>query len=714
MKHTSIARSLNPLLVAMGLVCGLAVNPVLAESRINIDNDAYFQDEDFLKLQAHEVDNLAYGEALYAKYTEQDLSALVRLEQEAITDTALDVYSLLLQASIASDQSMTNQASSSLEQALQEYGPSYDSDRLAQYLASLNYQEGNYKRASDILASITAPEKLADPDAYYYLQAQVAIAQDDLLRVQDQLSLLQLSPWRMYTLVNLGLGRFRAGEFENGIADLTASLEVYAELKAMDHEEFWYERGYQHMPQISAQEYQEQLDELKPLAEKAQMMIGFGHIQQIRQSQQQQGSEQQSDQEPANQAQSAASTSEQLEAAKQALFALPQKSPFAAQGLEMLAQMLSSLAMQPQTETKKSLFGANKDAPAPDYAAQARELYQQLTGPSLPLLTQLRSHFALIEMSEQPGEKQAQLDQSLAAMDKALAQRKQLLAEPTSFFTGLLAPLYRLPSDDQQTNEFEFDLQSYQDQPLPIHQQALTDWLAQEQTRSYIKTLRFFKQGQAFSERWQRIKPVLLANSAQEERLQQMRESAQVFAEPLALQRTLEQQVQQRQQQLTQVPALALLPADAANWLSDAKQTASQLQGVQADWASFASNRLERQIGQVLWDGMTHSNQRRLLGEDQFKSMQQLLQENTKLVRNIQTKLKTTKTSDHRGRITALDQKIQEMTTRIEQALASNEQLFVDSFKALLQDDQKHIIAASLALRLRQAELLDAEGAQND
>ena len=74
------------------------IGHVQGESRIRANNEAYFQDLSAVQAASHAVENITYGEALFLMHSNQDLRALVTLQQEVALNRPLGLYPNLLRA----------------------------------------------------------------------------------------------------------------------------------------------------------------------------------------------------------------------------------------------------------------------------------------------------------------------------------------------------------------------------------------------------------------------------------------------------------------------------------------------------------------------------------------------------------------------------------------------------------------------------------------
>lgn len=693
MKHMRYVSCVVLAFVSFSQVCS-------AEPRIRANNEAYFQDEDFVKANAHTVDSLAYGESLYLTHVDQDLAAIVRLEQERLKGQDLTLHPSLLLASIAAKQGLNDYAAVIIDEAQTDESSIYDLDRLFMFQAELAYEQRDFARLTESVNKVREPDNLPDPDAYYYLRIQNRLANDEPGSAQDSYRKMALSPWQAISGVNIALWHYRKNDYKTGLDLLYQTLAVIDETIHLDADEYWYEKGRRTTAPLSKSEHAEQQQELAELSERILSLIGFGHLKIIAKDELQVNS---------------LEFEEHLEQARTAIFEIPQDSRYATQGLELLAQSLTQLY---EAQPQETLF-ADEEKQQATRASQKQQLIailDMLTQADRPILTRLRSAFAKINLLDDEKNQDAQMaviDSVAQFIGEELQVRRQLAEQPTEYFESLLSPFYNVRQLKQGDG---FSLKKVNPDTLPLHSSQLINWLSQPQTKDYLKTLRFLSEGLAFTEEWDSKKD-LLRLQVNLARQQDKTLPAQLASiEPQ--QTSLRAQTANMEQLLVNTPLLA--SNQEAKLLTEINRLQQQLaamplQGLtptQQEWIRQRQGKLHLQRGEIIWQQQQSQQARRTRAKMDLNQAERTLASNSDMMTKL-TELKQPSTLQQTD-IARLNLEISQLAGRVEAALNANQQLFVDSFKSMIQQDLAHLQAAYVNLKLRQAVALQNAGEKDD
>lgn len=687
--------------------------PSHAEPRVRAYNEAFFQDESLVQANAHTVDSLAYGEALYLMHTEEDLRALVRLEQETLqglinpksqSPDALGLHARLLQASIATKQGLNTYAQNALSQAssgANQQSPSssrgYDLDRLFLFQSELAYEQKNPEQLAASLQRITEPTQLQDPDSLFYLAVHSALQMDNIARANTALAAMELSPWRAISKVNIALWHYRQQNYSEGVKLLKDTLEEIDSSIQLTAEEYWYKRGRRHMAMLDTAAHENQQTELGHLSDRILTLIAFGHIKQIT--------------EKATSAEIALANEGHLNAAQQAIFEIPQTSLFATQGLELLAQ---SLHAELENIEKDSLFEtpAKMAAKKEKQRATLQAILQKLATQEQPVLTRLRSKFKLLKIAadQSTPQRMARLETTIEQIQEDINSRDQILAQPLEHFENILAPFYQTSHLGQG-----FDISNIETKTLPTHHTQFIQWLSNPQTKEFLKTLRFFQAAVNFIEDWETTKHVLITQ-VQESKVYSGPELDAAFqAHDKLLQKQDRLQAELKslsnETKLLRTKAEVDYQQQAELVLASLENTATATTA-QQNWIKHHQDKINFQQGQIFWQQMM------LIPARQQKA-QLMLQQASALADQSSAKKEQLRRGPPPNKlniqaINDLDRSINAMTDQVKQALTRNKILFLSSYKSEIQQEHQHLKAALLQLRLEQAALLQLAGDKSE
>ncbi|HCK94268.1 MAG TPA: hypothetical protein DHW71_14830 [Gammaproteobacteria bacterium] len=680
----------------------IALTPLMsasvhAEPRIRANNAAYFQDEDLAKAQSHKVDSLAYGEAIYLMHSDQDLKALVRLAQAGL-EHQLSVYPTLLQASIASNQGLNQHAMQALDKVATQENTQDDLNRLYLFQAELAYEHKDFDKLAEKIMQVRQPNGLEDPDLYYYLRIQSALERDQVNNATDMMGRMAVSPWKAISHTNIALWYYRQGQFQNGIDTLNRVLEELDTTSTMDAYEYWYTTGRRASTILGQEEFERQKYELQILSERVLNLIGFGYVKLMTEPGVSVGSQVFED---------------SLESAQNAIFQIPQDSIYATQGLELLAQSLMQVYEGRESKEIKDSMIVNDEkleARLKDDKAKLKSILTRLTQPTNPVLTRLRSHFALLKLEEDNQDKyQAAQAKLVTVIEKEIAERTAVLNRSDDYFNRLVAPFYSL---DQLGNEYGFDLESLTIKDYPLHPSTLIHWLSQPQTREYLKTLRFLNEGLAFTQEWEAKK--VLFNLYDDTVLENKRSLAKLEAARSEYAK-LEKTYASLKNQLENTHVTSTKEKDMLKSVDSSLETLQNLAAQSPEDASGTQrhiNQLRLFKGQLIWKAELEQSTRDEQAKVALSKIKQMMAQVERHIINIEN-APAQKPID-REAVLSLDDRISNLDMRVERALSSNKTLFTDSFKNLIGYEQQYLQAALVKLRLQQAVSIQNSGEPNE
>jgi len=687
-------KQLKPsVIMALSIVMLGFSSSLLAEPKIRAYNENYFEDEDLINQYAHEVDSLAYGEALFLVHSEQDLAALVRLQQESAKGEKFGVFPTLLQGSIAAKQGMHEFAQTVLSKVQTNNSSLRDLDRLYLFQAELAYEQKDFDLLKDTLEKIQEPDDLPDPDAMSFLEIEAWLARNDRLMADTILEEMGRSPWRAVSRTNIALWHFRNEEYAKGIPLLEKTLDEIDASIDLDATSYWSSKGRRGGRILSPAEHEFKNQEMAVLTEKILSLIGYGYVKIMNQDPLQ--------------------FEERLAKAQNIIFQIPQNSRYSSHGLELLAQRLMLTYKVPMAES----YVINDELEL-EKRQQLRQqlivILQALTPAERPLLTRLRSYFTLLELAKDDG-RQAHLDQLEIVgdiIDTEIKRRSQILNQPQAYYDRILSPFYTL---EQLDNPDGFSFKDVDLDTLPIHKDLLVDWLSERETEAHLKTLRFFSEGVAFSKEWQDKKqlfampvPSITGKLADAKAQRQ-----QVLARLQATQTQLSTALEQSKQSLSSDQEQKLLKTieGIEQRLSEFELQAAAGPG-NIEGVAYQKQLLKIKKGSVIWNQSQSTQQRIVKMQKALGQLERTLAK-VDVMANRLANAPPRPAPDLKA-INAIDSRITKLDQRVTQALASNKILFADSFKKHVQLEQRQLQAALVKLRLQQAVAVQPAGAKDE
>ena len=449
---------------------------------------------------------------------------------------------------------------------------------------------------------------------------------------------------------------------------------------------------------LGQEEFERQKYELQILSERVLNLIGFGYVKLMTEPGVSVGSQVFED---------------SLESAQNAIFQIPQDSIYATQGLELLAQSLMQVYEGRESkEIKDSMIvnDAKLEARLKDDKAKLKSILTRLTQPTNPVLTRLRSHFALLKLEEDNQDKyQAAQAKLVTVIEKEIAERTAVLNRSDDYFNRLVAPFYSL---DQLGNEYGFDLESLTIKDYPLHASTLIHWLSQPQTREYLKTLRFLNEGLAFTQEWEAKK--VLFNLYDDTVLENKRSQAKLEAARSEYAK-LEKTYASLKNQLENTHVTSTKEKDMLKSVDSSLEMLQNLAAQSpedANWTQRHINQLRLFKGQLIWKAELEQSTRDEQAKVALSKIKQMMAQVERHIINIEN-APAQKPID-REAVLSLDDRISNLDMRVERALSSNKTLFTDSFKNLIGYEQQYLQAALVKLRLQQAVSIQNSGEPNE
>gem|GEM_PF-5322208 len=657
-------------------------------ARINARNNIYFVDEDDKQANAHEVDSLVYGEALYHFFSEQPFQALTAIRRVEIDDQAkeqVDIYAQILAASLSAEMGMSNHAKNYLAQATGQSRSSrsdkqlnaLDIEQISFFLAQIDYEQGEFNKAIKALNQIKRPELLTDPDALAaYKVNSILNASDKESKVPKEvfatIDTMRPSPWRSYARLNTALFFLRQNDYDSSIEPLTTAIEEINGLSSLSAYDYWYKRGLTYQPIMTDAAFDAQNLEVGRLKEKILITLAYAHL------------------EIASQLDDPKPFFEHIAAAEKAIYALPVDSSYAHHALEMLTQTLLAGLRAPE---KSTLLSTDEDAQKA-IVNKVMAILKKLVAKDQPRITRLRSMLALVSLEDKYRYSSASLRYANTFLDYMNTERQAIndfLQQTDEQVLETLKPVLSY-SIKQASTHWQLDSII---QKLPLDTNSFISWVTTPKIKQYTEELAFFLNADAMLKDWRIKKPFLLdelqANSN------------------LARQAGMAQLAQMTQQNEALSRALAQDAKYSPN--NPLKRFVSKHQSLQRGPNSTADSSLaEFKYGLALWQASANSPMTKLSKRAELDSMNTLLINNQTIAQKIQRSNQPITVKQRRqlnAQFKLIDTQMNQLDNQITQALNETRQLIVTALKSQLKSELEYVETAVFHLMLEKIQLLE-------
>lgn len=170
-----------------------------------------------------QVTDLPYGAALYQLFQNKTLNAITEIDAGKYRNTLITQPddAELLRGSLYFNYGLTEDAEQIFNQLLQQQKPESTQDRVWFNLARVQYEDGNFEAAEQLLARIANPLPELREQQRQYLLSSLFTRKQSFQQAADALQKINpRSIWRAYALYNLSVAQIAAGQEEAGYQGL--------------------------------------------------------------------------------------------------------------------------------------------------------------------------------------------------------------------------------------------------------------------------------------------------------------------------------------------------------------------------------------------------------------------------------------------------------------------------------------------------------------